>query len=133
MLFREISWTPHDRAMDSFSPILLQLPDRIDTWTIHDVESSFQARDFEAGVSVIADMRNVSFVSSSGIRFLLVASDRLRKNGGGDLLLAELQGNVSEVLAICGLVKRFQMFDTVEQAIGHLSRGAHEAQDKNAG
>ena len=99
---------------------VFHLPNRIDTWTIQQVEESFFVQQFDPGVHVILDMSNVTFMSSSGIRFLLVASDRLRKNGGGDILLVALQKSVYDILAVCNLDKRLQIFETLEAAQKHL-------------
>jgi anti-anti-sigma factor len=107
-------------SMASPPTIVFHLPDRIDTWTIQQVEESFFVHPYDPGVHVILEMSNVTFMSSSGIRFLLVASDRLRKNGGGDILLAAMQKSVYDVLAVCNLDKRFQIFETMEAAQKHI-------------
>jgi anti-anti-sigma factor len=106
----------------SHPPPILTLPERVDTWTIQKVEEAFFSQHLEPGDYAILDFGQTAFVSSSGIRFLLIASDRLRKNGGGDVLLAGMQPSVLSVLEICNLDKRFQIFDSVhaaQQFCGH--------------
>jgi anti-anti-sigma factor len=102
--------------MPSHPPPILALPDRVDTWSIQKIEEAFFSQSLESGDSVILDLSQTTFVSSSGIRFMLIASDRLRKNGGGDVLLAGMQPSVLSVLKICNLDKRFQIFDSVQAA-----------------
>lgn len=102
--------------MPSHPPTILALPERVDTWSIQKVEEAFFNQPMEPGDYAILDFSQTTFVSSSGIRFLLIASDRLRKNGGGDVLLASMQPSVLSVLEICNLDKRFQIFDSVQSA-----------------
>jgi anti-anti-sigma factor len=64
-------------------------------------------------------MTEVKFVSSIGIRFLLVITDRLRK-AGGEFLLTGLHPNVREVIAICGLEKILSIHGSVDEALAVL-------------
>ena len=66
-------------------------------------------------------MTDVAFVSSAGIRFLLVTKDKLRKLSG-ELWLAKVNSNVLEVLTICALDRVLIIRDSVEQTLVDLAQ-----------
>jgi len=70
---------------------------------------------------VLLDFAQVGFLSSAGIRSLLMAEKRLRAAGGG-LVLANLDDNLREVLDLTGLLGQFAVTDSMEAPAGLLTR-----------
>lgn len=71
----------------------------------------------EPAATVIADLADVGFIDSSGLRSLLSACEGLDE-AGGRLLLVFGEGPVSRIIDLTGLADRFEIFETVEAAAG---------------
>ena len=65
---------------------------------------------------VIADLGKVSWMNSSGLGILIGGLTTMRNNGG-DLKLVNVSGKIESLLVITKLIKVFETYDTVEQAV----------------
>lgn len=65
---------------------------------------------------LIADMRNLEYISSAGLRSVLLVGKKL-KAGGGALSLCNLDGMVEEVFNMSGFNTIFHIYDTLEEAL----------------
>lgn len=79
-----------------------------------------QARDY--GWRVVLDLEQVTFLSSSGLRTLLLLMKELRHQGG-DLRLCNLQPRVAEVFAMTGFNRVFSIDDTRGEALDLIAKG----------
>jgi anti-sigma B factor antagonist len=88
------------------------------------VDSS-NADQFEAAVNeelksgqrnLIFDLSDVDFLSSAGLRILVMARKEAQK-GGGEVRLAQPSDRVKETLQIAGLDVLFEAFPSREEAI----------------
>ena len=68
------------------------------------------------GAWVVLDFAAVQYLSSMGIRSLVVAGQALRKNSGA-IYLAGLSPALSRVLDLAGLLSEFQIFPAAEEAL----------------
>lgn len=89
----------------------------MDVHSIHKIEKIFlqeiQKNDSE---SIILDLENVPFVSSSGLR-ILVASLKFAKEQENKLFLTNLNPAVEKVFEIVDLNTMFHIRKTIEEAI----------------
>jgi anti-anti-sigma factor len=69
---------------------------------------------------VLIDLTEVSFLSSIGIRLLLINAKSVQR-GGGKLVLLGAQPSVLEVLEVAGVMKLFPVHDTREGAERELN------------
>ncbi len=81
------------------------------------------ARDKSA---LILDFSGLEYVSSAGLRCLLIAS-RQMKAAGGRILVADMQPMVAEIFAISHFDLMFQVVPTVREALGAVSAEAAAA------
>lgn len=79
-----------------------------------DAESAKWAADGE--FNVVADLSELEYVSSAGLRSILTAAKQLR-GGGGDLSFCGLSGMVEEVFTVSGFSAMFPLFKTVDEAL----------------
>lgn len=100
--------------------LLLHIPASLDIQTAEVVEKAIEPSRLLECRNVIADMSQCKFVSSSGLRFLVVVAKKARA-AGGDLLLADLHKSLRDLLLICGLGKAFPMHDSVAAAVQSLA------------
>lgn len=75
----------------------------------------------EAGSRVVADLRRVSFIDSSGVETLLEAHKELGRAGGRLAVVCARGGPVAKVLGITGLDKVLSLHGSVEEAIGRTA------------
>jgi anti-anti-sigma factor len=99
----------HDDAL------VLQPAGRIDGGTAGAFETDSLAL-IEAGMAhIVIDLSLVDYLSSAGLRSLLIIAKRVRSNGGSASLCG-LGSNVAEVIAVSGFDSIFGVFPDAESA-----------------
>jgi anti-sigma B factor antagonist len=68
-------------------------------------------------LNMVVDLSGVEYMSSAGLRELVAALKRVKKDGG-DLRLASPSDRVREVLDLAGLSSIFEIFDDQVAAVG---------------
>lgn len=101
--------------------VIVKPPKHLDAATSGPLDKEISSRATALGIVVVLDMTDVAFVSSAGIRFLLVTKDRLRKLSG-ELWLAQVNSNVLEVLSICALDRVLTIRESVDQTLSELAQ-----------
>ncbi len=87
-----------------------------------DINSSDQVlKDIRERISkdqnqVVISFEKVPFISSFGLRVVLITMKELRQNFKGELHVACLQPTVRRVFEITQLMRELSVFDTVEEA-----------------
>ena len=66
--------------------------------------------------NVVADLGKVSWMNSSGLGILIGGLTTMR-NSGGDLKLINVTGKIESLLIITKLIKVFDTFNNVEDAV----------------
>jgi len=84
------------------------------------VEEQFQNRLNQQGGNVIVDLSGLEYISSYGLRMLLMAAKGLHDRGGG-LYLAAPSPHVMEVIKMAGYDTMFPVYETVDEALLRLS------------
>lgn len=64
---------------------------------------------------MLVDLSGLEYISSAGLRVLLVVAKKMQQKGG-KIVLAALTPNVKEVFEISGFSSIFKIFDTVEES-----------------
>src|SRR5512141_3101450 len=121
---RETSFTPAPAAEETTpAPIpILAITGRLDASTVSILERSLLRAQI-SGISVIIDMGEVSYISSSGLRVLLTARRQARERGG-DVVLCSISSNVRDVLDMVGFGVLFTIYGTLEdakQSVAHMN------------
>ena len=71
----------------------------------------------DGAAQVVIDMSALTFISSSGLRALIVAAKRLSE-GGGRIHLFGLGAPIREVFEVSGLLRIFPVHATRDEAMG---------------
>ena len=96
---------------------------RIDTTTTVSLEQALSAA-FDAGErQLVVDFEGVSYISSVGLRALLVAAKRMRERQG-TLVLCALGDAVRQVLDLAGFLPLFTVERTRDLAVTRCASGA---------
>ena len=94
---------------------LIIIKGRIDANTALDLEQKINSIFSGGKHKLIADMKNLDFISSAGLRVLLAGLKEAKKNDG-DLKLVGMLPQVKEVFDITGFTSLFKTFDSVKEA-----------------
>jgi len=100
---------------------VLEPEGRLDAIGARPLEAELAARIAEGRVNLIVDLRSVRYISSNGLRVLLVAQKNAR-NKSGVLLLCGLSPRLLEIFEMAGFDRVFQIFETREQAQQAMSQ-----------
>ncbi len=100
-----------EKGIDIFS-----LEGRFDAHSAADVEKELDLAMSKGVGKLILDMGSVEYISSAGLRVLLAAAKKLKKQEG-EIKLCSLKPYVKEVFDIAGFTQIFKIYDTAEQAI----------------
>lgn len=99
--------------------VVLKVGGRCDPTTVGDLQRCLD-QVIEAGATkVILDLAALQYISSAGLRVLLMAAKKLKDRGGG-LAVCAAQRYVKEVLDIAGFSSIIPSFDDEQQAIASL-------------
>ncbi len=107
----EITITDMNRAT------LFKVDGRVDSSNAGQLGGAFNDRIAKGALNIVVDLENVDYMSSGGLRELVAALKRVKKDGG-DLRLCAPSQRVKEVLELAGLDSLFQIFDTQVLAVG---------------
>lgn len=101
---------------DNGSVAVLAVTGRLDTVTASDFDRQWEVVVGSDDIKVVMDLSGLEYVSSAGLRSLLMAGKRL-KRGGGKLAVAGLAGMVADVFAISGFDKLLPLYGETDEAV----------------
>jgi anti-anti-sigma factor len=94
---------------------------RIDTTTSPSVEDTLQTIVSGGARDLVVDLRQVEYISSAGLRVLLVAAKRIR-DLGGRLVLCDMTEPVRQVFQLAGFLPLFAIEPSREAAVARLGQ-----------
>lgn len=99
---------------------IVTITGRLDAVTAAEYEKKVQALIDGGDIRLIVDFGGLDYISSAGLRGLLVTA-KLLKAKGGQVCFANVKGVVKEVFNMSGFNSIFQMGDSVEAAMEKIS------------
>jgi len=99
---------------------VVQVRGRLDSGTANDLSQCLQDLIGGGERSFIVDGVALDYISSSGLRVLLVAGKQL-KPLNGTIVLASLKPHILEVFQVAGFTSLFAVYPTVEEAAEAVS------------
>ncbi len=93
---------------------------RLDAVTAPEYEKAVNELIAGGEIAFVIDFGSLDYISSAGLRGLLVTAKQL-KGKGGQVRCANVKGTVKEVFDISGFGTIFQMDDTVAAALANIS------------
>ena len=99
--------------------IELNISGRLDAVSAVEADRDF-SKVVDAGHErLLINLANLDYISSAGLRVLLVVAKRVQQNGG-KVVLCCLSGNVKEVFEISGFASIFKIFPSNDEAVKFL-------------
>ncbi|CAM2005087.1 STAS domain-containing protein [Acanthopleuribacter pedis] len=90
---------------------------RLDSVTCSDLEDKTMRTIAEGETNLIMELSDVPFISSAGLRVILLATKKVQ--GGGKLVLSGLKPQVHEIIEMAGfhnIIKIYNSLDDAKQA-----------------
>ena len=110
-----------DVAEERHDEVLVLLPvGRLDSGNTHSFESVVMDHVSRDEQRLIVDFSRLDFISSSGLRVLLIAAKALKARGG-TLVLCSMRTHIEEVFRISGFDRIISIKDSRESALATLS------------
>lgn len=94
--------------------------ERIDSSNAAELKSQFIVLSNTDNENLILDMSNVAMADSSGISSLLMAY-RIYRDSDRSMSMCCVQAPVKKLLEITQLTKVFKIYDSLEDALSHIS------------
>ncbi len=92
---------------------------RMDTVSAPDFESKIQERIAEGETRLVVDLSRLDYISSAGLRCILVAGKSAAATGG-QLCCCGLQGVVKKVFDVSGFTTLFPVHNSLEDVFGPI-------------
>jgi len=109
---------------DQRGDVLVVRPEgRVDTNTSEELGSLLSSRLDGDLRKLVVDMSATDYISSAGLRVLLVALKKLRGNGG-QLVLAGLNTSVRQIFDLAGFSSMFAIEPDVDRAVARATGAA---------
>lgn len=93
----------------------LHLAGRLDANTAGELESTMVPLINGGTSQLIVDFAELEYISSAGLRVLLLGA-KLTKKAGGKVVLCQLKDFIKEIFEIAGFMPIFTVVDTCEDA-----------------
>ena len=106
--------------------VRLALDGKLDTTTAPELEKRLQEIFSQSIGFLLFDLRNLSYISSAGIRAILFAQQEMAKRKG-QVLITNLQPQIQQVLDIVGVLPSLTVLGTEQEADEYLSKIQQEA------
>ena len=101
--------------------MIFELDGRLDSVTSSQLEKSLMACLQAGEKDMVVDFSRVDYISSAGLRVLLMAAKK-SKTAGGKVVLAALINNVREVFDIAGFTAIFPIFAAQDEALASFTK-----------
>jgi len=93
---------------------------RIDTNTSDELERALTGRIDGGAHRLVLDMSGTDYISSAGLRVLLLAAKKLR-GVAGQLVLGGMNPSVRQIFELAGFVSIFTIEPDVDRAVGRAA------------
>lgn len=103
----------HEKKTGNY--LVVNLSGRLDSSNYGELEKKLFEFIEKGEKQIVVDCSALIYISSSGLRVLLMALKKIT-SVGGKFYLCSLQENIREIFDIAGFSSIFKLFETVEEA-----------------
>jgi anti-anti-sigma factor len=98
--------------------LILTLEGRVDAFAAKNLQNTIEQQMKPDIAAVVFDLKGVSYISSAGLRIIMLVSRRMRK-GEGAVALCHVGQFCRDVMDTAGFLHFLPVFDTLEQAVDY--------------
>jgi len=95
---------------------VLEVHGELDSEGASKLESAFEDAFTLGQKNIVVDLKDTSYIGSSGLRVLISALKEVKPKGG-DVRLCNIQSEVYKVISMVGYTKLFKIYKTEDEAI----------------
>ncbi len=99
---------------------LLNASGRIDSYTAPELAEAFTAITSAHRYKIVFDMEKVDYMSSAGMRVLIIAQKTCKRYNRGEVVLCNVPERICEALELAGFTPLFQFFKDITVAVGYF-------------
>ncbi|WP_319471035.1 STAS domain-containing protein [uncultured Pseudodesulfovibrio sp.] len=96
--------------------LVVAVAGRLDAVTAPEFDTQCKSWLNDGENKIIADLSNLEYISSAGLRSILSAAKQL-KTAKGEITFCGLNGMVEEVFTVSGFASMFAMYPTLDDAL----------------
>lgn len=93
---------------------------RIDSGTAPQLSEAMDALLNSRRFRIVIDFKEVSFISSAGLRVLINTQKTCKKYNRGEIVLCNLPTNILQTLDLVGFTSLFKLFPDTISAVGNF-------------
>ena len=101
---------------------IIKLSGSLDGGTVNDAQEKIMPVLSATNMSMVLDLKDCGYVSSAGLRLLLMAAKQISSQGG-TLVLAGLSDEIKDVMEMTGFNNFFKTFGDASAAIAAVRKG----------
>ena len=95
---------------------VIKISGKLDSNTSPEFETKLMSYINSGENKVLLDCKDLDYISSAGLRVLLLAA-KILKNSGGKIVLSSLKEHILEVFNIAGFTSIFPIYPSSEEAL----------------
>ena len=99
---------------------LVTVKGRVDSATAAQLGEVFEGITKGGVHKIVFDMTGVEYMSSAGMRVLIVTQKECKRFNRGEVVLAAVSERIKEALDLAGFIPLFTIFDDVTPAVGYF-------------
>ena len=99
--------------------LIIGIAGRLESSTSEALENTLVSRIDDGNIKIVIDFTELEYISSSGLRTLLMAAKKIKARQGG-FVMSGMGTHIREVFEVVGLLPILTVIDDVEAAIDSL-------------
>ena len=115
------SWGGLMQIQQVGSASVVSLPERVDSVTSPEVQAALEPVIAANPCQLICECAATKYISSAGLRVLLLAAKNLKRAGGHFGLVCSKTNYVYEIFELAGITHVIPVFETVDEAMARLA------------
>lgn len=97
---------------------LIQITGRIDSYTAPKLEEALSVLMADGHYKFVIDLKEVSYLSSSGMLTLINIQKKCKQHNGGEIYLVNVSEKILTSLELAGFDRLFRFFNDIVTAVG---------------
>ncbi len=99
---------------------LIQISGRIDSYTSPQIEKALTALMADEHYKFVMDLKEVTFLSSSGLLVLVGAQKKCKRYNRGEIILVNVPDLIRSSFELAGFDKLFDFYNNLVSAVGQF-------------
>jgi len=97
---------------------LINVKGRVDSYTASKLSDEMEALNKDGCYKIVLDLSGLEFMSSAGLRALLIGQKTAKRYNRGEIVLAAVPKRIYEAIELAGFVPLFKFFNETTKAVG---------------